>query len=76
MLIDCARLAQYLLRIVFVFIYRVLEWKEPEQLRRLIEFDVTEEPASQDRLLELMEDVIKYSVKTGHPRFVNQLFSR
>ncbi|CAB3365313.1 Hypothetical predicted protein [Cloeon dipterum] len=54
---------------------RVLEWQEPEQLRRLIEFDVNEAPVSQDRLLELMDDVIRYSVKTGHPRFVNQLFS-
>jgi hypothetical protein len=55
---------------------RVLEWQEPEQLRRLIDFEVNEKPASQDHLLELMEDVIRYSVKTGHPRFVNQLFSR
>ncbi|XP_066991602.2 cysteine sulfinic acid decarboxylase [Anabrus simplex] len=53
----------------------VLEWHSPEQMRQLIELDLESQPANHDKLLQLLKDVIKYSVKTGHPHFINQLFS-
>ncbi|PSN32645.1 Cysteine sulfinic acid decarboxylase [Blattella germanica] len=54
---------------------KVVEWKAPEELLKLLDLDLSNEPVSHDRLLQLMEDVTKYSVKTGHPFFINQLFS-
>ncbi|KAJ9589117.1 hypothetical protein L9F63_017576 [Diploptera punctata] len=54
---------------------RVVEWKEPEELLQLVDMKLPENPESHDKLFQLMKDVIQYSVKTGHPFFVNQLFS-
>ncbi|KDR09499.1 Cysteine sulfinic acid decarboxylase, partial [Zootermopsis nevadensis] len=54
---------------------RVVEWRAPEELQKLIDLDLAAEPVSHDKLLQLLKDVIQYSVKTGHPFFVNQLFS-
>jgi len=54
---------------------KVLEWTNPEDLLETIDYELKPEPDSDERLLELARDVIKYSVKTGHPYFVNQLFS-
>lgn len=39
------------------------------------DFNLTNSASTHDHLIELLEDTIKYSVKTGHPYFVNQLFS-
>lgn len=55
---------------------RVLEWKDPEKLMQLLDLKLEESPVTHDKLLSLIKDTIKYSVKTGHPYFVNQLFSR
>nr|CAD7195665.1 unnamed protein product [Timema douglasi] len=54
---------------------RVVEWKSPEELDQLIDLGVSAEPVGHDKLLRLVRDTIRYSVKTGHPYFVNQLFS-
>lgn len=54
---------------------RVTEWKDPEELKRILQLEPSASPESQEKLLKRLEDVIKYSVKTGHPYFVNQLFS-
>ncbi|XP_069701601.1 cysteine sulfinic acid decarboxylase [Periplaneta americana] len=54
---------------------RVVEWKAPEELQKLLDLDLSSDPVSHDRLLQLIKDTIQYSVKTGHPYFVNQLFS-
>lgn len=54
---------------------KVVEWVEPQELKSLINFNLPEDGVSQDDLLNLAKSVIKYSVKTGHPHFVNQLFS-
>ena len=55
---------------------RVVEWKAPEELLKLVDMSLPNNPETHERLLQLMKDVIQYSVKTGHPYFVNQLFSR
>lgn len=55
---------------------RVLEWRHPEELERIFDFDLRKTPESHQRLLALIKDTIKYSVKIGHPYFINQLYSR
>ncbi|ESO95789.1 hypothetical protein LOTGIDRAFT_160336 [Lottia gigantea] len=54
---------------------KVVEWKAPEELRELMDLDPTAVGETHEKLLMRLQDIIKYSVKTGHPRFVNQLFS-
>lgn len=54
---------------------KVLEWTEPEEMLKKFNMDLKDEPDSDEELLKLANDTIKYSVKTGHPYFVNQLFS-
>ncbi|XP_062248348.1 cysteine sulfinic acid decarboxylase isoform X2 [Platichthys flesus] len=53
---------------------KVCEWKEPEQLALLLDLELRAAGEPQDRLLQRVKDVAKYSVKTSHPRFMNQLF--
>ncbi|XP_049779567.1 cysteine sulfinic acid decarboxylase [Schistocerca cancellata] len=53
----------------------VSTWREPRQLREALPLQLADEPLSHDQLLQLVRDVIRYSVKTGHPYFVNQLYS-
>jgi hypothetical protein len=55
---------------------RVVEWRAPEELKKLVDLDLSADRVGHDRLLQLLKDIIQYSVKTGHPFFVNQLFSR
>ncbi|XP_029422085.1 cysteine sulfinic acid decarboxylase isoform X2 [Nannospalax galili] len=54
---------------------KVCEWKEPEELKQLLDLELQSQGESQERILERCRAVIHYSVKTGHPRFFNQLFS-
>lgn len=54
---------------------KVLEWRSPEELQRILDLEVKAKGDPDDKLIQLMRDTIRYSVKTGHPYFVNQLFS-
>lgn len=54
---------------------KVLEWTNPEDLAHILDLELKQQPDSDDKLMDLARDTIKYSVKTGHPYFVNQLFS-
>lgn len=54
---------------------KVLEWTDPEEMKEKFDMTLKDEPDSDEELLKLANDTIKYSVKTGHPYFVNQLFS-
>ncbi|XP_045164720.1 cysteine sulfinic acid decarboxylase-like [Mercenaria mercenaria] len=54
---------------------RVCDFHQPENLKTMLkELTITEDPASEDRLLNMCKDVIQYSVKTSNPRFFNQLY--
>ncbi|XP_040278170.1 cysteine sulfinic acid decarboxylase [Bufo bufo] len=55
--------------------HRVCEWLEPEDLKRVLDLNLRSEGEPQDVLLGYCKDIIRLSVKTGHPRFFNQLFS-
>lgn len=54
---------------------RVVEWVDPNNLRSVVDLSLPTEGVGHEELLTLTRDIIKYSVKTGHPHFVNQLFS-
>jgi hypothetical protein len=54
----------------------VVDWRAPEELQKLIDLNLPAERVSHEELMQFLEDIIHYSVKTGHPFFVNQLFSR
>lgn len=53
----------------------VVEWVEPETLPTKIDLPPNRAGESHATLLGLLSSVIRYSVKTGHPHFVNQLYS-
>lgn len=54
----------------------VLNWKSPEELQAAFDFQLNRPATTHSHLLRLIEDTIEHSVKTGHPYFINQLFSR
>ncbi|KAM6177381.1 acidic amino acid decarboxylase GADL1 [Erethizon dorsatum] len=54
---------------------KVCEWQPPEQLKQLLDLEMRDTGEPHDRLLKLCRDVIRFSVKTNHPRFFNQLYA-
>ncbi|XP_055506702.1 acidic amino acid decarboxylase GADL1-like [Leucoraja erinacea] len=54
---------------------KVCEWQHPEDLKKLLDLELRDTGESHHQLLQRCRDVIKYSVKTGHPRFYNQLYA-
>ncbi|CAN9514030.1 unnamed protein product [Ophioblennius macclurei] len=53
---------------------KVCEWRPPEELKELLDLELKDEGESEPKILQRCRDAIKYSVKTTHPRFFNQLF--
>ncbi|XP_069586122.1 acidic amino acid decarboxylase GADL1 [Ranitomeya imitator] len=53
---------------------KVCEWKDPEQLKKLLDVNLKDIGEPHQKLLQLCQNAIKYSVKTSHPRFFNQLY--
>ncbi|XP_047453817.1 acidic amino acid decarboxylase GADL1-like [Mugil cephalus] len=54
---------------------KVCEWQSPEQLKELLDLELGEGGESESKILQRLRDTIKYSVKTTHPRFFNQLYA-
>lgn len=54
---------------------KILEWRNPEDLQKIFDFTIRTNPSSHDELKAILKDTVQFSVKTGHPYFVNQLFS-
>jgi len=52
---------------------KILDFHSPDQLKEVVDFGIPEEPLNLDQLLVDCKDTLKYQVKTGHPRFFNQL---
>lgn len=48
-----------------VSLLQVCEWKEPEDLARLLDLELRATGEPQHRLLQRVKDVAKYSVKTS-----------
>ncbi|XP_054743817.1 cysteine sulfinic acid decarboxylase [Anastrepha obliqua] len=54
---------------------KVVEWHAPSELQQLFDFSLKAEPETNAKLFDLLKATIQYSVKTGHPYFINQLYS-
>ncbi|CAG7725611.1 unnamed protein product [Allacma fusca] len=55
---------------------KVCKFKLPKDLKETLDFEVGQSPVNNHQeLVDLMEKICSLSVKTGHPYFVNQLFS-
>ncbi|XP_070690847.1 acidic amino acid decarboxylase GADL1-like [Pempheris klunzingeri] len=54
---------------------KVCEWRSPEQLKELLDLELRDGGESESEILQRCRDAIKYSVKTAHPRFFNQLYA-
>ncbi|XP_073824673.1 glutamate decarboxylase-like protein black [Musca autumnalis] len=54
---------------------RVVEWHSPEDLKTLFDFKLKQDAETHENLFTLLRKTIEYSVKTGHPYFINQLYS-
>ncbi|XP_045656916.1 cysteine sulfinic acid decarboxylase isoform X2 [Ursus americanus] len=54
---------------------KVCEWKEPEELKQLLDLELRSQGEASEQILARCREVIRYSVKTCHPHFFNQLFS-
>ncbi|XP_045461721.1 cysteine sulfinic acid decarboxylase-like [Harmonia axyridis] len=54
---------------------KVVLWQTPENLKEKFDFSLRQNGESHVNLLSLLKQTIKFSVKTGHPYFINQLFS-
>uniref|UniRef100_H2ZUT1 Glutamate decarboxylase like 1 n=1 Tax=Latimeria chalumnae TaxID=7897 RepID=H2ZUT1_LATCH len=54
---------------------KVCEWQPPAQLKKILDLELRDVGENHQRLLQRCQDVIRYSVKTSHPRFYNQLYA-
>ncbi|KAK3790045.1 hypothetical protein RRG08_040965 [Elysia crispata] len=54
--------------------YPVVDFQQPKDLESLLDTEISSEPATHDQLLDALKKIIQYSVKTGHPHFMNQLY--
>ncbi|XP_066978276.1 cysteine sulfinic acid decarboxylase [Macrobrachium rosenbergii] len=54
---------------------KVVDWVDPDYLKEKLDLVLEDKGVTQADLLKRLGDVVKYSVKTGHPYFINQLFS-
>lgn len=50
----------------FLFL-QVCEWKEPEELALLLDLELRSTGEPQQKLLQRVKDVAKYSIKTSKP---------
>lgn len=53
---------------------KVVEFKSPQQLEKLIDINPNNKITSDEELLVILKNVIKYSVKSNHKMFFNQLY--
>uniref|UniRef100_A0A336MQR1 CSON003354 protein n=1 Tax=Culicoides sonorensis TaxID=179676 RepID=A0A336MQR1_CULSO len=52
---------------------KVLDFKHPEDMEKLLDLDLPLDPVSLQQLVVDCATTLKYQVKTGHPYFFNQL---
>jgi len=52
---------------------KILDFHHPGQMKDVIDLEIPDKPLNLDQLLVDCKDTLKYQVKTGHPRFFNQL---
>ncbi|KAJ1519611.1 hypothetical protein ONE63_004885 [Megalurothrips usitatus] len=52
---------------------KILEFHHPEEMAKLLNLDIPEKGVNLQQLVQDCHTTLKYQVKTGHPRFFNQL---
>lgn len=52
---------------------KILDFKNPEELKKHFNFEIPAEPKSLNEVLDDCTKIMNSCVKTGHPRFFNQL---
>ena len=53
---------------------KVIDFKTPEELKEIIDFEINQLPMSEKYILEECQKIIDYSVKVHHPRFFHCVF--
>jgi len=53
----------------------VVKFKSPSELKQLIDFPVKQAGVSEHEFLDLLDNFLDYSVKTGNKQFLNQLYA-
>lgn len=54
---------------------KVVDFKSPDELRELIRFAVPQTGVSEPEFIELVDQYLNYSVRTGSKQFFNQLYA-
>lgn len=54
---------------------KVIEYLRPKDLEQIFKITDPEKPKSRDQLLDLVDKLLHYSVRTEHPLFFNQLYT-
>ncbi len=54
---------------------RVVDYKSPEELKKLLNLTIEEPGEGYEGVFNDIENYLKYSVKTNHKQFLNQLYS-
>ncbi|EGD74373.1 hypothetical protein PTSG_06384 [Salpingoeca rosetta] len=54
---------------------KVVEYVPPEELKSKMGIELPEEGTGTDEIVERIDRVLKYSVRTGHPRFLDKLYA-
>ncbi|KAI6235473.1 Glutamate decarboxylase 1 [Aphelenchoides besseyi] len=52
---------------------KILEFHHPDEMKKLIDLSIPDKPLPLDSLIKSCQEVLKLGVKTGHPRFFNQI---
>ncbi|PAV88022.1 hypothetical protein WR25_20277 [Diploscapter pachys] len=52
---------------------KILEFHHPAEMLKLVDLSIPDQPESLEKLVKDCEKVLRYGVKTGHPRFFNQI---
>ncbi|XP_068205119.1 cysteine sulfinic acid decarboxylase-like [Palaemon carinicauda] len=53
---------------------KVVDFKQPKELKSIVDLTISHDGYPADRVVPLVEEVVRYSVKTQHPYFFNQLY--
>lgn len=53
---------------------KVVQFEHPKDLFKMLPLDIGKEGVDDQKLEEISESIVKYSVKTCHPYFYNQLY--
>ncbi|CAJ0931081.1 unnamed protein product, partial [Mesorhabditis belari] len=52
---------------------KILEFHHPTEMKKIIDLTIPDEPQPLEELVKACEQVLSLGVRTGHPRFFNQI---